>query len=109
MCIYLLILFLFCFFDEQQLIRSAEDIYETHLKSSAAMPVNVESSAIREVEEKLKRPTNELFATVQYQVSLLNIVEGVRREVEWCLGRRGNGMDENCKSDGVGNEMEKKG
>ena len=34
------------------------------------LPVNVESSAVREVEGNLENPTPELFAALQHQVSI---------------------------------------
>lgn len=48
--------------------NKAEEIYEQHLKPCASLPVNVDSTAIKDVEANLEEPSSELFASLQYQV-----------------------------------------
>jgi hypothetical protein len=53
----------------QQRKKRAEDIYEEHLKPSASLPVNVDSTAVKDVEANLQDPSTELFSPLQYQVN----------------------------------------
>ncbi len=53
----------------QQRKHRAEEIYEEHLKPCASLPVNVDSTAIKDVEANLQDPSTELFSSLQYQVN----------------------------------------
>ncbi|XP_028390915.1 regulator of G-protein signaling 12-like isoform X2 [Dendronephthya gigantea] len=57
--------------DEKELTSKAKEIYEEHLKPCASLPVNVDSTAIKDVEGNLETPSSELFSSLQYQVYTL--------------------------------------
>ena len=49
--------------------EQAEEIYDQHLKPCASLPVNVDSTAVKEVEANLQDVSSELFSSLQYQVN----------------------------------------
>jgi len=46
----------------------AESIFHNHLDANAAMPVNIDSSAVKDAEEHLQNPNNDMFCLQQQQV-----------------------------------------
>lgn len=46
----------------------AESIFHNHLDANAAMPVNIDSSAVKDAEEHLQNPNNDMFRLQQQQV-----------------------------------------
>lgn len=52
----------------------AEEIHDQHLKPCASLPVNVDSTAIKEVEANLQDASSELFSSLQYQVNSRRII-----------------------------------
>lgn len=47
----------------------AESIFHNHLDANAPMPVNIDSSAVRDAEENLQNPNNDMFRLQQQQVN----------------------------------------
>ena len=46
----------------------AESIFHNHLDANAPMPVNIDSTAVKEAEENLQNPHNDMFRLQQQQV-----------------------------------------
>ena len=55
--------FIFC-----QLKMEAESIFHNHLDVNAPMPVNIDSSAVKDAEEHLHNPNNDMYRLQQQQV-----------------------------------------
>lgn len=46
----------------------AESIFHNHLTANAPLPVNIDSCAVRDAEEQLQNPNNDMFRLQQQQV-----------------------------------------
>ena len=51
----------------------AESIFHSHLDTNAPMPVNIDSSAVKDAEEHLQNPNNDMFRLQQQQVKWVNL------------------------------------
>ena len=51
-----------------QLKFEAENIFHNHLAPNAPMPVNIDSNAVKDAEEQLQNPNNDMFRLQQQQV-----------------------------------------
>lgn len=51
----------------------AESIFHNHLDTNAPMPVNIDSSAVKDAEEHLQNPNNDMFRLQQQQVKWVNL------------------------------------
>ena len=51
-----------------QLKYEAENIFHNHLDANAPMPVNIDSNAVKDAEEQLQNPNNDMFRLQQQQV-----------------------------------------
>ena len=51
----------------------AESIFHNHLDTNAPMPVNIDSSSVKDAEEHLQNPNNDMFRLQQQQVKWVNL------------------------------------
>ncbi|XP_022801275.1 regulator of G-protein signaling 12-like isoform X3 [Stylophora pistillata] len=57
--------------DFEELKMEAESIFHNHLTANAPLPVNIDSNAVRDAEEQLQNPNNDMFRLQQQQVYTL--------------------------------------